>query len=170
MWAIDLQDQNDAPLQIRMQPDAIAAKVQNEFAVLELNQEYTDTPTGSGGLLAALEQLKQMLIDPSDFFTELYYVGSEPIDGNGERVDVLQTTKGLLTSRWYFSQTDQRLVGFDTAIDEEHDACQIRIQSLDQFSGVQFPAEFIVRSGTETWATLNVTALKFLDPDTKGTP
>lgn len=170
MWAIDLQDQNDASMQIRMQPDAIAAKVNNEFAVLELSQEYTDAPTGSGGFLAALEQLKQMLIDPSDFFTEFYYVGSEPIDGTGERVDVLQTSKGLLVSRWYFSQADQRLVGFDTAIDEEHDACRIRIQSLGQYSGVQFPAEFVVRSGTETWATLTVTALTFLDPDTKGAP
>jgi hypothetical protein len=111
-----------------------------------------------------------MLIDPRDFFTELYYVGSEPLDGTGERVDVLHTSKGLLTTRWYFSQANQGFVGFDTSIDDEHDACRIRIPAFKQISGVQFPTQFNVRSGTETWAILDVTALNFLDPAAKGAP
>lgn len=170
MWAINLQDEGEQPLQIRMQTDAIAAKLKNEFAVLELSEEYTAIPEGSGGLLAALEQLKQMLIDPKDFFTELYYVGSEPLDGDGERVDVLYTSKGLLASRWYFSKTDHQLVGFDTAIDEEHDSCRIRIKSTEEFSGVRFPSQIVVLSGTEIWSTLEVKEIKFLDPETKGAP
>lgn len=170
LWAIDLQSEDSSPLQIRMQPDAIAAKFAQKFVVLELNGEYTDQPPGSGGLLAALEQLKQMLIDPKDFFTELYYVGSEPLDGNGERVHILQTTRGLLTTRWYFSREKLNLVGFDTSIDEAHDSCNIRISRLGILSGMKFPEQFQVHSGGKLWGDLKVTSLNFLDPSAKGSP
>ncbi|WP_417848769.1 S1C family serine protease [Thalassoglobus sp.] len=170
MWALDATFKDGAPLQIRMQPEAIAAKFEQGFAVLELGGEFTAEPMDSGGLLASLEQLKQLLIDPKDYFTEFYYVGSEPLDGQGERVDVLVTTKGLLTSRWYFQQESGALIGVDTVIDEEHDSCRIRFGEMRDFDGVKFPSRLTVRSGGQVWGELDVTSLKFLDPDSKGSP
>ncbi len=170
MWSLDLKRADESPIQIRMKPDAIAAKIDNQFAVLELNGEFTDTPIGSGGFLAALEQLKQLLIDPQDYFTEFYYVGSEPLDGNAERVDILVTTKGLLTSRWYFRQSDRSLIGFDTQLDDEHDPCKIRFTQLRDIDGLKFPAQFSLHYGGQLWGQLEVTALKFLNANTKGTP
>lgn len=162
VWALDLKDESDETLQVRMQQDAIAAKFAGEFSVLQLTEDYTDAPTGSNGFLASLEQLRQMLVDPDDYFTELYYVGSEPLDGTGERVDVLLTTKGLSTTRWYFSQQDQRLLGFDTAIDQEHDPCRIRIKETASFGSVTFLSQFNVHAGPTDWAEYEVTSLKFL--------
>ena len=170
LWSLDFKRADELPVQIRMKSDAIAAKLDNQFAVLELNGEFIDEPVGSGGFLAALQQLKQLLIDPQDYFTEFYYLGSEPLDGNGERVDVLVTTKGLLTSRWYFLQSDRSLIGFDTQLDEEHDPCKIRFTQLQETSGLKFPAQFKVHYGDQLWGDLEVTALKFLETTTKGTP
>lgn len=170
LWSLDMKRADESPIQIRMKPDAIAAKIDNQFAVLELNGEFIDEPIGSGGFLAALEQLKQLLIDPQDYFTEFYYVGSEPLDGNGERVDILVTTKGLLTSRWYFQKSDRSLIGFDTQLDDEHDPCKIRFKQLRDINDFSFPAQFSVHHGQQLWGQLEVTELKFLDATTKGTP
>lgn len=170
MWALDMTKADGSAMQIRMQPDAIAARIQDEFAVLELNEEFSDAPTGSGGFLAALEQLKQLLVDPAEYFTEIYYVGSEPLDGDGERVDVLQTTKGLVATRWYFTQKNPSLIGYDTSIDPDRDACRIRFVNFMEFSGLKFPAEMTVQQGDTLWAELRVSKLNFLDPATKGAP
>ena len=169
MWALDVSAAS-GPVQIRMQPEAIAARFGAEFSVLEFDSDFTAEPAGSGGFLAALEQLKQLLIDPHDYFTELYYVGSEPLDGNKERVDVLLTTKKLLTTRWYFSQKNQQLVGFDTSIDGDHDACEIRFAELQDVDGVEFPSALTIRHAGELWYEYQVDSLKFLDPTSKGTP
>lgn len=94
-------------------------------------------------------QLKQLLVAPQDYFTEFYYVGSEPLDGYGERVDVLITTRGLVTSRWYFSKADGHLIGFDTSVVDDVDPCEIRFQGESSFGAYRLPASFVVRYGDE---------------------
>lgn len=169
VWALDMHQATGEELQVRMQPEAVAAKLGEQFAVWELANEPTDQPPGSGGLLIALEQLKQMLIDPHDYFTDLYYLGSEPLDGDGSRVDVLITTKGLVTCRWYFATDDQQLLGFDTALDADRDPCEIRFANLAEFTDVRFPDSLQVRHGQQQWAELTVDSLQFLTPQSEAT-
>lgn len=119
-----------------------------------------DEPAGTGGLLTALDQLKQFLTRGPEAFSVVYYVGSEPLDGMGPKVDVLQTEVGLVHVRWFFSQSSGRLVGFDSSLARDVDACEFRIHSVDDFQGQRFPSAFTVRSGTREFGSFRVNAVE----------
>ena len=162
-WALEGHDDAGQPVQIRLQPDALAAKFGDEFALQNLDEDFHDEPAGSGGLLAAIYQLQQLLIDPGAYFTEFYYLGSEPLDGTGERVDVLISTRGLVTSRWYFRRDDNEFIGFDTALSEWADPCEIRFSEVADFKSVRFPNELHVRHASQAVATLTIESLRFYE-------
>ncbi|MBI1349029.1 PDZ domain-containing protein [bacterium] len=119
-----------------------------------------DEPAGTGGFLTALEQLKLLLSRGAEAFSVVTYIGSEPLDGVGPKVDVLQTDVGLVQARWYFSQTSSRLVGFDSSLARDVDACEVRIHSVDDFQGKRFPSAFTVRSGEREFGSFRVNALE----------
>ena len=168
-WSLTGKLNPDATsVEIRLLSETIAGKFGEEFAVFPLSEDATAVPEGTGGLLAALHQFKQILVDPQDFFTDVYYVGSQPLDGNGERVDVLITTRGLVTTQWYFDKADHQLLGFDTAIDEDHDPCEIRIVAFEEFDGLLFPSQLQVRHAGNEWGILEIQSLKTSKADEKG--
>jgi serine protease Do len=163
-WAVEGQLADGTQVQVRMLSGAIAARLGDRFAEQDLEEDFQDAPAGSGGLLAALEQFRQMLIDPGDYFTELVYLGSEPLDGTGPRVDVIETTKSIVTSRWYFDRDENRLIGFDTAITDDADPCEIRFEETFDADGFRFPRQWTIRHAGEEFAELTVESLKFFDP------
>jgi len=119
-----------------------------------------DEPVGTGGLLCALDQLKLLLSRGGDAFSVVTYVGSEPLDGSGPKVDVLHTEVGLVQVRWFFSQQTGRLVGLDSTLARDVDACEIRFHSVDDFQGKRFPSAFTVRSGQQEFGSFRVNALE----------
>jgi S1-C subfamily serine protease len=135
----------------KLNDKAVAAVIADVPAVQLADQPFADLPPGTGGLLAALYQFRRLLTDPEAYFTEFYYLGSEPLDGNaGQRVDVLITTRGTVTSRWYFSRQTGRLVGWDTALEDDVDECRIRIAMDREFGSRNLPAELsISHAGTD---------------------
>lgn len=160
-WALTGSLNKTTPVQIRMLPEAIAGKFGDQFSVQELKQDFTDLPPGSGGLLAALEQFRHLLADPRDYFTEFYYLGSEPFRDTGEQVDVLVTTRSLVTSRWYFQHETGRLLGFDTSLAEDVDPCGVRFGEMTAIGEVRFPESLLIRYGDRPFGTLKVESLQF---------
>jgi len=160
-WSITGTLNGTTPVQIRMLTEAIAAKLGDQFAVQEMKNDFADLPAGSGGLLAALEQLKHLLADPQDYFTEFYYLGSEPFRDTREQVQVLITTRSLVTSRWYFKQESNELLGFDTTLAEDVDPCEIRFGELVSQEGVKFPKVLTIRYGDQAFGKLNIDSLQF---------
>ncbi len=124
--------------------------------------EPVDEPPGSGGLLVACDQFKQFLTRGPESFSVVQYLGSEPLDGAGPTVEILQTQVGVVHTRWLFSREEGRLVGFDTTLARDVDACEFRIQALGEFNGRPFPATFKVRSGDREFATFRLNAVEFL--------
>ena len=131
--------------------------------------DFLDEPPGSGGLLAALYQFKQLLTKGTDAFTEFAYVGSQPLDGRGAVVDVLLTKKAGVESHWYFRKSDGQFVGFNTRLGADVDPCEIRFLDLGDFSGRRFPSRFVVRHADVDFATFDVLTLEVLasEPDKK---
>lgn len=121
-----------------------------------------DEPPQTGGLLVALLQFKQMVTAGPDGFSVCYYVGSEPLDGTGPRCDVLLTQSGQVQSRWLVRQNDHRLVGFDTSLTRDVDACEIRFGDVAQIDGRPCPSSFAVRSGDSEFGTFRVTSVELL--------
>lgn len=110
-----------------------------------------DMPEGSGGLLAGLHHFRLLLTMRSKPFTEFYYLGTEPLDGAGEPLDVLITVLNGATTRFYFHPGNGRLAGFDTSVGPDTDECEVRLDNWQDFSGHQLPASWTVRHARETF-------------------
>ena len=127
---------------------------------LENGADFLDEPPGSGGLLAALQQLKLLLTNGPEVFTEFLYVGSRPLDGRGASVDVLLTRKGGVETLWYFRKADATFVGFDSSLGTDVDACEIRFLQFGDFAGKKFPSRFTIRHGDADFATFDVLTME----------
>ncbi|MDZ4684477.1 MAG: trypsin-like peptidase domain-containing protein [Planctomycetaceae bacterium] len=119
-----------------------------------------DEPPKTGGLLTALAQFKQMVTAGPQSFSVCEYLGSEPLDGHGPRCDVLLTQTAQVQTKWLIRQSDQRLIGFDTALTRDVDACEIRFGDTTIIEGKPFPSPFTVRSGGAEFSTFRVTAIE----------
>jgi hypothetical protein len=153
LWTLSGKTLDGRAFQFKLGAQSIGVELGRDVSVQPLTADFSDAPAGSGGLLAALQQLRLLLSGPEEHFSEFYYLGSEPLDGLGERADVLVTTKGEVSSRWYFSRADGRWLGFDTALAEDVDECEVRIESLRAIDGRTLPERFTVRRAGEPFAT-----------------
>jgi serine protease Do len=158
----------ERPASFKLSPQAVASLIGDAPALQLIAEPFADLPAGTGGLLAALHQFRQLLLDPQGYFTEFYYLGSEPLDGTASRgsespndptgrVDVLITTKGTVTTRWYFNRPDGALVGWDTALEEDVDECSVRVLSWRDFNGRRLPERFEVRHAGAVVLTVELT-------------
>jgi len=154
-WLISGKVDNKTPFQLSLTDKLVGIKIGNQNFIQDLDaEEIGQEPPQSGGLLYAMQQFKVMLTEGADGFDTLYYFGSEPLDGTGERVDVLISEYSVATSRWYFSKSDGRLVGFDTQLEPDRDECEIRMGRLREFGKQQFPAKLIVNHAGKEFAQL----------------
>jgi hypothetical protein len=95
-------------------------------------------------------------------FTECTCFGSEPLDGKGELVDVLLTSLSAVESRWYFSRATGQLMGLDSRLHEDAEACSIRWADWRDFSGRRLPATWSVQSGDKEFGILKVEKTEFV--------
>src|SRR6185369_2175921 len=105
--------------------------------------EFEDEPPGTGGLLLALHQFRLLLQRGHQGFSEFYYQGSEPLDGNGPSVDVLFSERFGARTQWYFSREGGLLVGFDTYRDDDVDPCEVRVEGVTDVAGRRLPAVLV---------------------------
>lgn len=164
LWTLTGRTAAGGEFQFKLAPETLAVKINDDVSLQSLDETFGDLPPGSGGLLVALHSLKMMLIEPGDYFSEFYYLGSEPIDGGDEQVDVLITTRSEVVNRWYFSKLDGRWLGFDTQLVEDVDACEIRIDGLQDFAGRPFPPVLNVRHGGQSFGTFFIESLDIATP------
>jgi hypothetical protein len=122
----------------------------------QFEQEPQDEPAGTGGLLVALNQLRLLLTQREKGFSALVYFGTEPLDGGKETVDVLVSALGSVETRWYFDVATGALAGFDTALMEDTDPCEIRIRDIAAIDGIHFPSQILVRHGDTDYALFHV--------------
>ena len=144
-WTLNLKNAKGKSLVVKLTDTTVAVKVGDTPYIQELSEPLADKPPGSGGLLIAFDHLRRMLINPKQRFTEFYYVGTEPLDGTGSKVDVLVSMQGTSVSRWYFQRNPVALVGWDTGIEVDSDECEIRFTELGDFEGHQLPKKLTIR-------------------------
>jgi S1-C subfamily serine protease len=127
-------------------------------------------PPGSGGLMAALFQYRQLLaLGAKGFGSEFYHGGYEPFytltpagqkpDYKKQRVEaeVLVTRSGPTPAKWYFSRPDGRLLGCEVSIVErEEDPCEVYFSDYKKVDGRELPGRIEVQYGKDRYAVLNV--------------
>ena len=185
-WVIDgkfeMADRN-GPMKIEVVENAATAKV-----TMKLNIETTleplkqtdvavqQEPIGSGGLMMAMYHYHRFLtLGPKGFEGLFAHGGYEPFypypaDGSAPkslaklRVDcaVILTKHGSTICKWYFSQKDHTLLGFETYIDkdaketEDRDPCEVYLYDYKDVNGRKLPHKMEVRFRDKRYATLTV--------------
>ena len=156
-WAIVGKTDDSDPFQLTLSEKGLALEI-GEKVYLQLldGSDLADEPPGTGGLLVTLHHLKMLLTKGEQGFSEFYYVGSEPLDGHGETVDVITSVLTGVESHWYFSRRQSLFLGVDTWLNEYADPCQVRFNSLGTFQTRKFPNRLTVRHGDRDFATFQI--------------
>lgn len=134
------------------------------FAQEIASSEFEDEPPGTGGLLLALHQFRLLLLRGHQGFSEFYYQGSEPLDGNGPSVDVLYSERFGARTQWYFSREGGLLIGFDTYRDDDVDPCEVRVEGVTDVAGRRLPAVLVVRHAGKEFGRFRIDGAAFGPP------
>jgi hypothetical protein len=122
-------------------------------------------PPNSGGLMLALYEYRTLLtLGEKGFVTDFSHGGVEPFyvptgeAGKREKVmaEVLRTKASGVAAKWYFSQKDQSLLGFEVAPDSEDDPCEVYLSDYKKVDGRDLPQRIEVHYGDRTYAVLNM--------------
>ena len=160
-WVLSGKTADQDSFQIKLLPQGLSAQFTKRAPGLQSldGTDFLDEPPGSGGLLAALQQFKMLLTGGAAAFTELSYLGNQPLDGQGISVDVLITRKSTVECRWYFRSSDGLLAGFDSSLGTDVDPAQIRFLDFQDVQGRYFPSRFTVQYGNADYGTFEVLAV-----------
>ena len=139
---------------------------------LKIGQEIDELlqPAGSGGLMAALYQLRRFLVlGQKGFEGDFHHGGHEPLypppaDGSTPRnikdlridAEVIRTEHSAVVAKWYFSLKDQTLLAFEVQVDKEKDPCEVYLSDYRMSEGRLLPHRWEVRYGDDRFAVLNI--------------
>ncbi len=170
-WTFAGTAQSNQPARFTLTDAAAALELGDDAFFQPLgDNDLIDEPPGTGGLLAALAHFRLLLLKGRDGFTEFYYLGSEPLDGGTQQVDVLLTALAGAESRWYFDRQSGDFVGFDTWLLEDVDACEVRFRELRDFGGHVLPSQMLVRHAEQEFATFHVQTVELRSSGTSNPP
>lgn len=172
-WDLSGKTKAGKPFTISLKKETLISDIGGTVSTQSLRaKKLAAVPRGSGGLLIALHTLRQFFVTAKTggAFPEFYYLGTEPLDGNGALVDVIVTEfitpegqKAM--GRWYFDVKSGAFRGFDTALAEDRDSCRVRFGSeLRDFNGRKLPASMTVHYGNREFATLLIDKVAFVKP------
>jgi hypothetical protein len=136
------------------------------------DDERIKDPPGSGGLMLALYQYRQLLaFGEKGFVRDFYHGGVEPYypppaegekaDYTKQRVDceVLRTNLAGVPGRWFFSPRDGTLLGFEI-IPVDGDPCEVYLSDYKAVDGRMLPHRIDVQYGKDRYASLTVKGYK----------
>lgn len=158
LWRLAGRTRNEQPFEFFLADDRFGLEIGKQvFAqVLEDGAAAVDDPPGTGGLLTAMREFQKLMVKGTDAFAESIYIGSEPLDGRGEKVDVLETRTDTVVTHWYFSKSSRQLVGFNTRLEDDVDECEVRFLETAAKDDRTLPRVFSVSSGGQEYATFVV--------------
>ncbi|MEX2287105.1 MAG: trypsin-like peptidase domain-containing protein [Planctomycetaceae bacterium] len=165
VWRVLGSTAAGAPVEFMLSDQAVTLEVGKEIYIQQSGEDLKDEPPKSGGLLVAMQHLRQMLGRGTESFDDVYYLGREPLDGHDRMTDVLIAELSSAESRWYFNLEDGTLVGLDLRLQENADECELRILEWGDFNGKRLPSLVSVRSGGVDFATIKFTQIDFKAPN-----
>ncbi len=133
-------------------------------------------PETSGGFLAAMYIYQRFLTMGAKGFNDFNHGGYEPFyppppfteskvqpTAASQRVDteVLNTRHGPFLNKWFFSRTDQQLLGFELRLTENEDPCEVYLSEYRLVEGRSLPQRMQVRYGDGNYGTFSFTTFNF---------
>jgi hypothetical protein len=140
---------------------------------LRADPDEVRSPPQSGGVMAAMYVLRHLLTQGDKGFSEMTFGGYEPFypppaDGKqggklaSQRVDaeVLNSRFGAYLTKWFFSRTDRKLLGFEVRLQDNEDPCEVYLDDYRPVDGRLLPHKFTVMYQDVHYGTFTVTSYK----------
>jgi len=108
-------------------------------------------PPRSGGLVVAIHLWRRLAIEGLDRFGEVFYLGTMPLAGQANPVDVLVGLRVGVECRFYFHPEDHRLLSLEMFTDEETDPCELTLSDYHVVDGRLLPGRMEVRVGEDRY-------------------
>ncbi len=164
-WTIEGGLQDGPALRITIDDELVAARWgDSDFRVgttSDLSEQLD--PEGSGGLLLALHQWRRMLTLGPAKYGDVYYLGTAPLSGYDQLVDVLVATNDVIETRFMFDVQSGTLLALEMYPDIETDPCEVYFREYSEMAGRQVPRVLDVVFGSDKFGTLRIDAFEFLN-------
>jgi hypothetical protein len=118
-------------------------------------------PTGSGGLFAALYLWRRLAVLGPDKFGDVSYLGTMPLEGRDELVDVLVGLHGGVECRFLFDAKTGLLLAIEMFPEEHVDPCEVRLFDYRPLDGRQLPQRMEVWFGGERFGNFKIDVFRF---------
>lgn len=150
-WTLTGTNSKDAAIEIRLDDRQSSIELPTGNTKLDSNDDpgMLLNPPGSGGLLGALQMWRKLIVDGPGKFGRLTYLGTVPLVGQTELVDVLDGITAGVECRFYFQQNSGKLLAMEFFPDEESDPCEIHFGDYRQTDGRLMPYRLEVRHGDQ---------------------
>jgi len=147
------------------QAEALTLELADELASIKLPSgqlkiELTGSlserrdPPGSGGLLVALSLWRRLLIKGVAGFGEVEYLGTAPLAGQKQLLDVLVANHGDVECQFLFDPADGQLLAMEMTPEDDTDPCELIFSEYKEVEGRMLPGRIEVRHGDEYSQTL----------------
>ena len=131
-------------------------------------------PPESGGLFPALLLWRRLAVAGPDAFEKLFYLGTMPLPGYENQLDVLVGQYRGVVAWFYYVPDDGRLVAVDLFSDgDDADPCQVRMLNFRDEQGRQRPTRIEVYHAGSPFASFQIDAWQFREDtadSVEGTP
>ena len=117
-------------------------------------------PEGSGGLLAALHLWRRLLTRGPEKFGDVYYLGTAPLLGRTDLVDVLVGTHDVVETRFLFDPQTGRLLAMELVADSDDDPCEVFFEEYRDVGGYSLPHRVKVLYGDEVFGVIDFVEIK----------
>ncbi len=121
-------------------------------------------PTGSGGLFPALYLWRRLAVAGPEKYGEVYYLGTAPLAGQPELVDVLVGLYGGVECHFSFDPKTGLLLAIAMFPEENADPCEVQLFDYRPIGGRQLPQRMEVRFGSERISTFRIDLFSFDKP------
>lgn len=152
-----------AEVAIEFTADRITGSFPVGPARVELGDDLSNQlgPDGSGGLLVTLHLWQRMLRIGPDRFGDVYYLGTMPLPGHDNKVDVLVGTFDVVECHYMFDVETGRLVAMELFTDPDNDPCELRILEEQDVDGRKAPKRIRVQHGDNNFGEIEWSKLEF---------
>jgi serine protease Do len=152
LWKFAGDDAKGTSLSLILSPDGAGMQWgETPFLQPAAGANWIDEPPSSGGFLAAMLHWKWLLTEGPEAFSDVYYLGTQPLDGqlgdalNTPLYDALVLSKTGATMTVFFRE-DGVIAGFDFKASRDQPTCNIRFSSWGTLGGHPFPQVLKVSS------------------------
>jgi len=121
-------------------------------------------PAGSGGLFPALYLWRRLAVAGPDKYGQVSYVGTMPLEGGPELVDVLWGLHGGVECRFLFDAKTGVLLAVEMFPEENADPCEIRFFDYRSVEGRELPQRMEVRHGDQSFGSFKIELFSHLGP------